>query len=256
MLKKRVFTLTLSVFFLWITCCSNVFAIESSHSSIRQQIFNGVHALDPSIDLTDAEIVPLSSGISSYSANLQDKAIRIVSEENGMVKHELLIPSKIDENGNLVNSFAYSENQGADLDFNLVDLIVYISCYYQHNVINMTNIYRPTGFTFRWNSGSSDVSVDGIDISYVSTGRLVEFKTGLTVGSEASYTWNDTKYFSNPSKNQVYYNWDHMMRSDLGLTCMNADYGGAVEFTIDYLLYNQLYSVTKNNGVFPYASTN
>ncbi|MBU5451552.1 hypothetical protein, partial [Acetivibrio sp. MSJd-27] len=25
---------------------------------------------------------------------------------------------------------------------------------------------------------------------------------------------------------------------------------------IDYLLYNQLYSVTKNNGVFPYASTN
>lgn len=253
MLKKRVFTLTLSVLFLWITCCSNVFAIESSHSSIRQQIFNGVHALDPSIDLTDAEIVPLSSGISSYSANLQDKAIRIVSEENGMVKHELLIPSKIDENGNLVNSFAsFPIDSGEDLHFNnLVDIVVHISCYYELNFTNMTYVYRPTGFTFRWTSSISNISVDYIDISYQYRGQLVDFETAETI-NPYGYQYCDNKTFYVPIKDQVYYNWDNMLERPYGITCTNGDYGAVCFFTIDYTANGRTFEESRNELVFPH----
>lgn len=101
-------------------------------------------------------------------------------------------------------------------------------------------------------SGSNIVSVDNIEIKYVSKGMLVNFNSGYEV-LPVAYTWRDEKGFSSPVKNQVYYNWDHMMAADRGLTCLNADYGGVVEFQISYLVNNQLIEKIGGTTVFPRA---
>lgn len=253
MLKKRLLTLTLSILFVWSTCCLNVSATNSINETPIQKILIDVQSLEPSIDLSNAEIVPLSSCISSYSERSQDSAIRILSEENGMVKHELLIPSKIDKDGNLVNSFAsFPIDSGEDLHFNnLVDIVVHISCYYELNFTNMTFVYRPTGFTFRWTSSISNISVDYIDISYQYRGQLVDFETAKTI-NPYGYQYCDNKTFYVPIKDRVYYNWDNMLERPYGITCTNGDYGAVCFFTIDYTANGRTFEESRNELVFPH----
>ena len=57
MLKKRLLTLTLSILFVWSTCCLNVSATNSINETPIQKILIDVQSLEPSIDLSNAEIV-------------------------------------------------------------------------------------------------------------------------------------------------------------------------------------------------------
>lgn len=237
--KKIFFSIAIS--FVLFFCSSPLSFAQEENLNYTQMIVEQVNQIDHSINIDDSTVVPLESGTSTYSSNTSniEKGIRQRKLHLNTVEDQMIIPSKLDENGVLVNSFAYAEDKGKDVTISdgLVDLVVYVSLYYQKQYFFSNpypNVYRHTGMTCRWYSGNPTVYVDNLTLSYQAKGIECDFNTGNPTGNGVIQKDSLIDQY-NPTNNQLYSDWNNMMPANIGIYCLNgSDHGARGDYWLNY----------------------
>lgn len=254
MLRKKSLVVVIFTIFVMNFCNLNGFAIEQQNyvSAIMEQVKEQGNYSDN--EIANAKIInaDIFTGINPFSSNEEkssDKFIEICTIENNMLKKEVIMPSKITENGDIMNSFAYAQQlpeTSKDFsihDYQFTDAIVYVTVYYgfwQDITLTYTNYYQPFGITTRWTTITPGVQINNLYLDFTSTGlecyNYGDFSPVPGIGI-ATYVSAINKGY--PTENTVYTDWSGMMPDDrcLALTKSGSlpdGHAGRVHASISY----------------------
>lgn len=174
--------------------------------------------------VSEPKIVELDQG---YAVQLESKT----SDDQTAVM--TIIPYKIDENENLVNSFEYlskvnEQNQGIikpmdtiEVPTTFVDVTLTVRTYYAHyfSWTNVANFYRHAGIEAWWSSNNSTVSVSSMTVNYETAGELYKYPDCIDQPLKDTkvqdyYYIKSSIVTSNPTKGTVYIDGNHAMPYD------------------------------------------
>lgn len=168
-----------------------------------------------------------------------------------------IIPYKIDDNDELVNSFEYASKQvvnagiitpaaSVEVPSKFVDVTVTVKTYYAQyfSSKHFLNFYRHAGIEAWWSSTNDTASVSSLTVNYETAGELYAYPDVL------SGSLDDTKiqnyYYikssivkSNPVKNNVYIDGNNTMPLDrVVLLTDYFDHGGLIYIKLTYKVNN------------------
>lgn len=145
----------------------------------QSRIINEVIQLD-SFNSMDVKQVSIKSNSRNISVSEQGF---IISAFEGEVA--VAIPLKLDENGDLVNSFVYAEQQLKNSGFvahNLVDVVAYCNAYYDNLATESYLFYRHNGLRVYWapsSSAAGTITISNLYVTYETVGDLVPYPDAL-----------------------------------------------------------------------------
>lgn len=215
---------------------------------------------DNDLCISDCTIIPLNEN--SISKNTSEYAIQAVTTNGNQKIVTTIIPWKLLDDGELVNSFTvYDDLKSQKVNVNFHDLKIvtyaYYSQYYRND--NFWSFYRAEGIDAYWTSSNSTVTVSYMHLNYDAAGEAYLYPT-CTTCSEASlsnYLINSSYYLSaaisktSPSKGVTYSDYSNVMPYNVVLHCTNYyNHGGMVNITAIFTQNGTTYNVSDNFTVF------
>lgn len=239
-------------------------SVVSANEIERQALIRFRTDLPLNADLIVNEVISEQfSSLGSFSDVSEPKVIETdhgyaVQYESVNEKNEkaltTIIPYKVDENGDLVNSFKYlsefnkrKQNEVSpmaivEVPSTFVDVTVTVRTYYAHyfSTYHFLNFYRHAGIEAWWSSSNSTVTVSNMRVWYDTCGDLYKYPEVMDQPLSSTKVQND--YFirssierSNPIKGTVYIDGSHTM--PLNRVVLLTDYwnhGGLIYIRLQY----------------------
>ena len=173
-------------------------------------------------------IISLNDNNSDVSQG--EKVIRIIERDGDLIKATTILPYKIGEGGQLINSFqfAYEQSQLRTIKpvvTNFVDVSITVSHTFsaEFSVNNIAWFYRHVFVEAYWSSNNSSATASGLYVLYDSAGDLYSYPNCIT--QNMSSTLVQTNYYiassideSYPIEDYVYGDYDHYMNTNRRLS--------------------------------------
>lgn len=240
MIKKKInLAIVLSVVMVWTSSVVSM-ATDYTEEMIVQQAIE----MNDNTDWSSYNFTVITLEDNKRNLDLGTKVIQGESIEDGITTLTTIIPYKILEDGEMVNSFEYAECQGrtvAQPEFLFVDTTVKVNVYYNEITSLETGLtyYRHLGADVMWTSTNTTASVSKLHLNYDSVGDLCDENYNYI---EYSYAISTVIDKTNPVKNECYAQ-SNMMSSDRWLRCRNYDeHGGLVHIELDYTVNGNYYN--------------
>lgn len=229
--------------------CSNMMVFAAETTSTEDAIIAQAVALDENMTLDDGSYTVITLGennSNSRSVNGESKAIQKVDSNDGETTVTTIIPFRVAEDGELINSFEYISNQmtrSSTVPTTYVNITVTITA----NFDTLTKLtgktyYRHNGVEAYWNSNISDVTLYELDVLFGSNGDLYKYPDCYN-DHNASFISSDYYTSSHlnvtgPIKNNIYDQYDPMPTDNVLYLSKSIEHGGAVTFYMDYSIDN------------------
>ncbi len=174
----------------------------------------------------------------------------IEEDENKNIALTTIIPYKILEDGEMLNSFQYAYNIANKLapqakvtvPTTFVDVTITVITYYAaYQCKDWAWVYRHAGIEAYWSSSNSTVSVSNMLVRYDTKGDLYEYPTVVEKGVSNS-TCLQRDYFkrssinkSNPTKGTIYIDGNNTMPYNRVVYCSNFfEHRGLIYLKLNY----------------------
>jgi hypothetical protein len=214
-MRKRIFALALSGIMM-ILSSDMVFASDNT-VSIEDIIIQQAVMADAVTDWSDYEfeVVEIQTeDINTRSVDSGIKVLQTVNTEDGITTLTTLMPYKVVEDGELVNSFEYAQNSvNSRSNKNYVDTFtdVVVTTSVEYEEVGAF-YYRHGGITSYWSCPSETVSsINRLFVSYRSYGMLYYWNEGVGAGEPVSENLEEVISaidVSNPVKEMIYSKFD------------------------------------------------
>ena len=194
---------------------SDIILASNSAMSVEDMIIQQAILADDKTDWSkhDFMVVELQKeGSSARSVDSGIKALQTESTEGDVTTFSTLMPYKVMEDGELVNSFEYAESVADSRSVNnyydtFVDVVVATSVEYE---VVGTYYYRHGGITAYWGSTGNVSSIDRLYVSYRTYGVLYNWNGSLGSLYDGENPTETTSVInvSNPTKGKLYSDYD------------------------------------------------
>ena len=190
---------------------------------------------------SEPQIVELTQG---YAVQIE---VQTSDDETALTT---IIPYKVDENDNLINSFQYLAQQNniirpmaeSTVPTTFVDVTLTVKTYYAHytSSTHFLNFYRHAGIEAWWSSNNSTVSVSSMTVNYETAGELYRYPDVMTQSLSSTkvqdyYYKKSSIVRSNPTKGTVYIDGNNTMPLDRVVLLTNYfDHGGLIYLKLTY----------------------
>lgn len=171
-------------------------------------------------------------------------------EVDGNKEIMTILPYKVDENGELVNSFDYANKQKKSNQITInqeyqpvpsyfVDVIVTVRTYWGEYFLHLHPFYRHAGIEAWWSSNNLTASISSMTVNYESAGILYKYPDVISDmdGSKIQdyFYIKSSIVKSNPVKDTVYIDGSNAMNYDRVLLCTDFfNHGGFLYVKITY----------------------
>ena len=200
-------------------------------------------ALDEKFNLADYEfaVVTLEENSGARSIGASEKAIQTFDTTDGVTVATTILPFKVLEDGEIVNSFEYAENvssktRASDFTATFVDITVTSIAYYETVVSSNNNYYyRHKGVSAYWSTNDSVANLHELNVVYKTCGSLYYY-TGYELGNKES----DNKAVSStvvktyPEVNAIFSNYDNATPSNKVFVMGSDIYGSWITVTVTF----------------------
>lgn len=214
MKQKRFLALLLSV--VMIVLSSDMVLASNSAMSVEDMIIQQAILADDKTDWSNHDFAVVELQKESSGARSVDSAIKVLqteSTEGDVTTFSTLMPYKVMEGGELINSFEYAERTANSRSVNdyydtFVDVVVATSVEYE---VVGTRYYRHGGVNAYWGSTGNVSSIDRLLVSYRTYGVLYYWdgSLGTAVNGNATATEEKSEIdVSKPIKGKMYSVYD------------------------------------------------
>lgn len=259
-----VLTFILSAVF---TNISAVKADEVNNNLSTKTINKIIEQSKKESELTDKEFNIVSNenaGIMSNESKLMIESIE--EKENGDVIQTSILPYKVLENGEMVDSFQYALNHDSDISLQatdttpttFVDVTITVMTYYAiYKAADGAYLYRHAGIEAYWSSSNSTVNVSNMLVRYDTKGDLYAYPSVVDDGVRNS-TPLQRNYFirsqitkSNPVKGTVYIDGNNVMPFNRVVYMSNyLDHKGLIYLKLNYVANGKSYEHDRSYPVY------
>ncbi|WP_062106810.1 hypothetical protein [Bacillus niameyensis] len=218
-------------------------------------------------ELTDKDFHLVSNENARIMANESTFILESIDKnENGDVIQTSILPYKILENGEMVDSFQYALNQGSNISpqatnttpTKFVDVtITVITSFAMYRDIYFSPVYRHAGIEAYWSSSNSTVKVSNMLVRYDTRGDLYEYPSVVNNGVRNS-TPLQKNYFkrsqisrSNPVKGTVYIDGNNTMPYNRVVSLTSyLDHKGLIYLKLNYVANGKTYEHDRSYTVY------
>lgn len=254
----------------FICAYTNLYALETAENEtiLNNQILEYVLQLDTRNLLKgDAYVVINSDNGFKDAYKVSNEGYIVSANQDGdRISYSVAIPLKLDNSGNLINSFKYAsslnKNTSNTKDYiynNLVDVIVYTNSQYSHYASSYGyNFYRPISVSAYWvPDSSSNISMSN---AYVKFGI---FGDGIPYPNCLNYSYDELKenvtcvdcsytcWITNMPLSNIVYSDNSTLQSNRAYWCHNFyNHGGQVFIGVQYTINGSSKEYTNSHIVF------